>query len=976
LPIEDPTGSASTSPFGASAWPPDPVSSDVSHAKRIGPYILLERVGEGGMAVVYKARQTEPVDRIVALKLLKLGEESDVVARFRSERQALAILDHPNIARIFDAGSSPTGRPYFAMEYVAGEPITAFCDRHRLSVVQRLELFTAVCDAVQHAHFKGILHRDLKPSNVLVAAAPDTPTVKVIDFGIAKAIGAGLRLSDQTMHTQQGLLIGTPEYMSPEQASGDGDVDTRADVYSLGVLLYELLGGSLPLDETTLRARPIDEVLRTIRESPTPAPSARFTRLAESARKNIAIHRSTDGPSLVRSLKGDLDWIVLKAVEKDRSRRYATPSDLAADIERHLNHQPVLARPPSRAYVMARFVRRHRVLVSAAAAVFLALVLGIIGTGWGLHRAQLARRSEEDQRRRAQTAADISNRVNTILTNLLAAPDPERARGKPVLVRDVMDVAVKELDKLHDQPLVEAALRYTIGNTYLGLGEREPAYHQLLRAYEIRRSMLGEDAVETGEALVLLVDSLNGLGRAREAEPLARAAVESTRRAHGQDTPTTVKASYQLAMVLRSLGKFDEAIENLQSARPRVLQVFGPESNEAIDVTEALASTLSAKAKVAEAEPLLRAALESSRKTRGADSPRTLETQQHLAQAIASLGRNDEADALLRDVLERCTRVQGPEHPDTLAALNNFQMLMHQRGDLAGAEKLCRQVLEVRRRTLGDDHPDTLVTLNNLVNLLREAGRAADAEQPARDLAARRRKLLGDTNPGTLVSEYNLGLILVELHKAAEAESLLRDVLNRARGSLAPEHPGTYLIQLALADLMFAQSRFAEAEGLYGELIHKSRSHLTDRMLVHALAQDGASLVKLRQYEAAEPLLLEAQTLLSNRKPDVPVEPRRMQTVTDSLIALYDATGRADRAEQLRRIARGGCRDCAGERSIAMTTASLYTGRSCRPTCPVTSSSRRRAGPSSAAPAPVPAPKPAVRWSSCCARICPPFAPT
>ncbi|MHC4108755.1 MAG: serine/threonine-protein kinase, partial [Planctomycetota bacterium] len=302
---------------------------------RVGHYVIRERLGEGGFAVVYAADQREPVQRRVALKIIKLGMDTgQVVARFEAERQALAMMDHPNVARVFDAGATETGRPFFVMEFVAGTPITEYCDRHRLAVNQRLALFMEVCEAIQHAHQKGIIHRDVKPSNVLVEVKDDTPHVKVIDFGVAKAISS--RLAQHTIYTEHGQLIGTPEYMSPEQAEMTTEnIDTRSDIYSLGVLLYELLTGSLPFAPTTLRQAAFGEIQRIIREDEPPRPSTKLSH-ADEELTPFAHNRRADPKTLVRELRGDLDWITMRALEKDRTRRYSSASELAADIQRHL----------------------------------------------------------------------------------------------------------------------------------------------------------------------------------------------------------------------------------------------------------------------------------------------------------------------------------------------------------------------------------------------------------------------------------------------------------------------------------------------------------------------------------------------------------------------------------------------------------------------------------------------------------------
>src|SRR5262245_20372322 len=360
-------------------------------------YRILQRIGTGGMGEVYEAEQLEPIRRRVALKVIKRGMDTDaVVARFESERQALALMDHTCIARVYDAGATPDGRPYFVMEYVSGISITDYCDQNRLGLEQRLGLFMRICEGVQHAHQKGIIHRDIKPTNVLVTVHEGQPAPKIIDFGLAKATAH--ILTERTLYTELGQLVGTPEYMSPEQAEMSGlDVDTRTDIYSLGVLLYELVFWGLRFVSGTLRAGSFDDVRRRIRDTEPQRPSARATTLITSSGKKEINRTPTEIGALPRQLKGDLDWIVMKAIEKDRTRRYASASDLAADIHRHLNDEPVMAGPPSQSYRMKKFIRRHKVAVAAASAVAIALVLGIVGTTVGLVRATQAEHKAHEQ---------------------------------------------------------------------------------------------------------------------------------------------------------------------------------------------------------------------------------------------------------------------------------------------------------------------------------------------------------------------------------------------------------------------------------------------------------------------------------------------------------------------------------------------------------------------------------------------------
>ena len=758
------------------ARPTEMNAADLRPGDRVARYKILETLGEGGFAVVYLAEQEMPIRRRVALKIIKLGMDTQqVIARFEAERQALAMMNHPGVAKVFDASITDTGRSYFVMEHVPGEPITEYCDRHRLSTQQRLELFMEVCDAVQHAHQKGIVHRDLKPSNVLVMIADGQAVPKVIDFGVAKALHQ--KLTERTLFTEQGQLIGTPEYMSPEQAERSGlDIDTRSDIYSLGVLLYELLTGALPFDPTTLRQAAFAEIQRIIREVEPPKPSTRLSSLSDES-TTYAQKRRADPRSLLRELRGDLDWITMKALEKDRTRRYPTASELAADLARHLKHEPVAAGPPSAAYRVKKYIRRHRVGVTAGAALALALLAGISGTSVGLvlatraaADAEEARAAEAQQRREAEMQAAIAQAVNDFLNDdLLAAAAPQE-QGLDVTMREVLEAASKKIEgRFRDEPLVEASIRATLGSTYWRLGDYEAAEPYLAEALDLRRRELGEERPLVLTSMNNLAGLYRDMGRYEDAQPLYEKTLQIRRQRLGEAHPETLISMNNLAVLYIDQHQYPEA------------------------------------------ERLYLKTLQIRRRTLGQQHPGTLTSRNNLAGLYLRQQRYDKAEPLYVETLEIRRQLLGEAHPETLISMNNLALLYDRQGRYKNAEALYLETLQIKRRVLGEEHPSTLVSTRNLASLYENQDRYGEAESLfSFAVAAAKRSLPeGHWHTGVFLADH--GRCLTALKRYEEGERALLDAHQVLATALGPNHERTVNAIGALADLYDAWGKPDEA---------------------------------------------------------------------------------------------------------------------------------------------------------------------
>ncbi|HET6205225.1 MAG TPA: serine/threonine-protein kinase [Terracidiphilus sp.] len=732
----------------------------------IGPYHLLQLIGEGGMGAVWLAEQRSPVRRRVALKIIKAGMDSrEMIARFESERQALAVMDHPAIAKVYDAGSTAAGVPYFAMEYVAGMPIADYCDKHRLSMRARLDLFVQVCEGVQHAHQKAIIHRDLKPSNILVTNIDDKAVPKIIDFGVAKAISQ--RLTPHTMFTHLGALIGTPEYMSPEQADPRGqDIDTRTDVYSLGVIFYELLVGTRPLDFSDLRNIAFEELLRRLREDDAPRPSTKLKTLGGRSTQ-IAQNRQFQPAALGKELRGDLDSIALKALEKDRSRRYDSPSEMAADIRRYLKDEPVLASPPSLPYRARKFVRRHRGPVAAASILALAvLALAITMT---IQSARIAR-----ERDRANREAEAAERVSDFLVGIFKISDPDEARGNKVTAREILDRGALELDaKLAGQPQLQARMMTTISQVYQGLGLYEPAKQLVDRAVQIRKRELGPEHRDTLNSQRLLARLDQYQGHYADAEKLYQQTLAAQKRSLGPEDADTLRTEAALGGLYSQQGRYSDAQRVLSLAVDASRRNLGDEHHDTLSALHSLAIAYDGLHEYAKEESLWSDLVQLRTRVLGQDHPDTVAAMSNLAYVNYRQGKLGEAERLQRQTLETTSRLMGPDHPDVFTAMGNLANTLTQEHRLGEAEALQRAALDGRLRVLGADNPDTLFAMNNLAGVLEEEGKYKDAEALYRKALAGETRVLGANHPEVGYVWYNLaGIAAIQGQRTNAFESL------------------------------------------------------------------------------------------------------------------------------------------------------------------------------------------------------------
>ncbi|MBN9691668.1 MAG: serine/threonine protein kinase [Verrucomicrobia bacterium] len=768
----------------------------------VGRYKLREKLGEGGCGVVYVAEQTEPVRRRVALKVIKLGMDTkQVVARFEAERQALAMMDHPNIARVLDAGTTDTGRPYFVMELVRGNRITDYCDDAELSARERLDLFVKVCQAIQHAHQKGIIHRDIKPSNILVTLHDGVPVPKVIDFGIAKATEG--KLTENTVYTQLHQFIGTPAYMSPEQAEMSGlDIDTRSDIYSLGVLLYELLTGKTPFDAKELMASGLDEMRKTIREREPSRPSTRLATLQGEDLTTTAKRRSVDTTGLAHLLEGDLDWIVMKCLEKDRTRRYETANALAADILRHLSNEPVTARPASTLYKFQKAFRRNKLVFGAAAAVVLALVVGIVVSTWQAVVANQAREAESEQRMAAESAQKLaeaertradenaakatkselqalaearrSSQVATLLKDMLTTAGPSLAQGRDsTLLKEILTNTASRLDReMADQPEVEADMRLVVGKAFRDTGDFATSKAMNQRALDLRRRVLGERNPAVAEALNELAKSTYLLGNLVEAEQLQREALSITEERKIQDL-TLANMYNDLAILLRDGGKLLEAKDAYRASLEIKEKVITTKDEKMADAHLNMSLLLLDTQEFAQGETEATIALKGYQQLYGDTHPKVGMAQHNQAKLMREGGKLDQAAERIAAAITTYRALYPGGHLYQAEALDDWGQILQRQNQRGPSEEKFRESLEMTRRLHGNDHPQALLTMRHLALLKAQSPPDPEADMLIREATEMARKKF-QKQPAKLADCLDdFGEYLARTGRLEEAEQIL-----------------------------------------------------------------------------------------------------------------------------------------------------------------------------------------------------------
>ena len=785
---------------------------------QIGRYKLLQEIGEGGCGVVYMAEQSEPVRRRVALKVVKLGMDTkQVIARFEAERQALAMLDHPNIAKVLDGGATANGRPYFVMELVRVTKITEFCDDEKLSTRERLGLFMQVCAAVQHAHQKGIIHRDLKPSNILVTMIDGVAVPKVIDFGIAKATN-NQRLTDKTLFTAFEQFIGTPAYMSPEQAQMSGvDIDTRTDIYSLGVVLYELLTGKTPFDAEELYRAGLDEIRRTIQEKEPPKPSTRLNTLHAGDATTVAETRRSQLQSLVKLVSGDLDWIAMKCLEKDRNRRYETANSLAADIQRHLSSEPIAAHPPSATYRFQKMVRRNKLGFAAGATILTVLLAGIgISTGQAV-RATRAEREQSRLRQQAESNAERAKQVAAFLQDMLKGVGPSVALGRDTtMLREILGKTAERVGKdLKGQPEVEAELYHTLGRVYFELGDAKKSEPLVTKALEMQRKLYGNQDRRVAESLLQIANLFRVDGKVHKGVPANREALDICR-------------------------KLPPGNEDVQA-----------------DALDGLAGVLTHTDNLIDAEPLHREAIAMYKKFYGVEHEEVARALVMLAYNLDKQGQRDESEKFYREALAIGRKLFSDGHPIVAEALLKLGWLLQTQGKTAEAEAMYRECLAMQRKLFGNGHSELRRVLYCLSEFLEQEGKTDEAKILREERIVNHSKYLGGGELAEALRKEQNGIALLGQSKAAEAELLFREAAKIYKKNWGTEDIRTIMALGRLADAFAAREKWSEAEALRRELLDLRKKIGSGDLPEGAWARMGLAVVLRKQGK-----LSEAETLL------------------------------------------------------------------------------------------------------------------
>ncbi len=864
--------------------------------EHIGRYKLLQEIGEGGFGTVWMAEQMEPVSRRVALKIIKLGMDTrEVIARFEAERQALAMMDHPNIAKVLDAGATDKGRPFFVMELVKGVTITQFCDEQQLGTNERLALFSDVCAAINHAHQKGIIHRDIKPSNVMVTLHGDKAVVKVIDFGIAKATQG--KLTEKTLFTRFEQFIGTPVYMSPEQAVTSGlDIDTRSDIYALGILLYELLTGKPPFDAQSLASAGYEEMRRIIREVEPVKPSSQLSTIAGAERDALAKARHIE-PGKVRGMvEPDLDWIVMKAIEKDRARRYETANAFAQDIVRFLADEPVSARPPSAGYKFRKFARRNKAVLRVAAGIAAVLVFATAVSTWQAIRARNAEKLAFDRVAEVvaeRDAKDLARKdaedISRFLGKVFRSPDPSRD-GRTITVAETLKIAASDVENdLSAQPAQRAKLQGTLGDTYRALGLYPLALPLLEKVRDYYRTTSGPEHPDTLMAMHNLARAYNDADRRDEALKLQEEVLTLRRKVLGPEHLDTLKAMNNLAISYETAGRREDALKLREEVLPLSRKANGPEHHFTFLAMTNLSASYSDTGRPAEAIKMMEEMLPLERKILGAEHPDTLRAMGNLATYYGAAGRSGESLKLREEVLVLRRKVLGPEHSETLIAMQGVAISYFDAGRRDEALKLREEVLAISRKVNGPEHPDTVTAKTWLAVSYSDVGRQEEALKLREDVLAFSLKMNGSEHPGTLTAMNDLAASYSDVGQKDAALKLREEVVALRSKVLGPEHPETLDAMTNLANSYSKMGRGDEGLKVMEEVLKLSRKVRGPEHPSTLMAMNNLALCCIDAGRRDEALKLQEEILPLRRKVLGPEHPDTIDAMSNLAGSYADA---------------------------------------------------------------------------------------